>query len=99
MRFNRVSQSARRRLFVGTLAAVGFVAAWVALFRQSADPPEVIGAPPSSGKVEPQPLFEKWPQDRKPDLVLLLSGQNYGFLQKCGCSSPQKKASFSPVSP
>jgi hypothetical protein len=79
---------AARRLLIGFIGAAAFVVAWVALFRQSADPPEVTAAPKT--KVEPQILFDRWPQDRKPDLVLVLTGQNYGYLQKCGCSSPQK---------
>jgi len=31
--------------------------------------------------------FQKWP--RKPDLALVFSGQAIGYLQPCGCSSPQ----------
>jgi hypothetical protein len=30
--------------------------------------------------------FEKW---TRPDVVLVLSGQQYGYLQPCGCSEPQ----------
>jgi hypothetical protein len=82
------SRPAVRRLLAGFLAVSGFVVAWVTLFRQSADPPDLAAAPES--KVEPQRLFEAWPKDRQPDLVLVLSGQMYGYLQKCGCSSPQK---------
>ena len=36
------------------------------------------------------PLFHGWPKDRKPDAVVLLSGQSFGFLQPCGCSRPQQ---------
>ena len=83
------SRPAVRRVLAGLLAATGFVVAWVALFRQDPDPPE-LGAAPEPAKVEKQVLFERWPQDRKPDLVLVLSGQTHGYLQKCGCSNPQK---------
>lgn len=83
------SRPAVRRLLAGCLAATGFVVAWIALFRQDPDPPELAAAP-EPGKVEKQVLFDRWPQDRKPDLVIVLSGQTYGYLQKCGCSSPQK---------
>src|SRR5438046_2464329 len=76
----------RTRILFVALAVICFVVAWVTLFRQSADPPEITAAP----KVEPQVLFEKWPTGRKPDLVLVLSGQMYGYLQKCGCSNPQR---------
>lgn len=37
----------------------------------------------------PAVLFHDWPKDRKPDLVLVLSGQEHGYLQPCGCSRPQ----------
>lgn len=87
MMFNFASR-VRRRLVVSGLAAIAFIAAWIALFRQSADPPEIVAAPP--GKSEPQILFDKWPEGRNPDLVLVLSGQMHGYLQKCGCSNPQK---------
>ena len=78
----------RNRIVFGAVAIACFVVAWVTLFRQSADPPEVIAGP--QGKVPRQLLFDKWPADRKPDLVLILTGQMYGYLQKCGCSHPQK---------
>jgi hypothetical protein len=83
------SRPALRRLVAGVLAAAGFAAAWVTLFRQDPDPPQLAAAP-ESPKVEPQPLFENWPHDRKPDLVIVLTGQMYGYIQKCGCSHPQK---------
>ncbi len=34
----------------------------------------------------PDSLFKGWGQ---PDIALLLSGQTFGYLQPCGCSSPQ----------
>jgi hypothetical protein len=82
------SRPAIRRIAAGVLAVSGFVLAWATLFRQSPDPPQHAAAPET--KVEPQRLFETWPQDRKPDLVLFLTGQMHGYLQKCGCSHPQK---------
>src|SRR5262245_47752847 len=33
--------------------------------------------------------FAAWPKDAKPDAVLIISGQTYGYLQPCGCSRPQ----------
>jgi hypothetical protein len=33
-------------------------------------------------------LFQGW-EDPKPDVVLVLSGEMHGYLQPCGCSSPQ----------
>src|ERR1700736_2067243 len=37
----------------------------------------------------PSRLFYQWPRDHKPDLVLLLSGEQHGFIKFCGCSEPQ----------
>jgi hypothetical protein len=34
-------------------------------------------------------LFRLWPNNRKPDVVLLLTGEVFGYVQPCGCSSPQ----------
>lgn len=50
-------------------------------------------AGPAGGPATPEPqrprLFFGWPRDRKPDLVLVLSGQQHGYVQPCGCSNPQ----------
>lgn len=46
----------------------------------AADPPMFQGPAP----------FSHWPQDRKPEVVLVLSGQTYGYLSPCGCSRPQR---------
>lgn len=53
------------------------------------------GAPNGSGgktaalvKLPPD-LFRLWPKDRQPDLVLVLTGEAYSYLQPCGCSHPQ----------
>ena len=51
---------------------------------QSSDEPPV-----ASGRGEPKAMehmFRGWP---KPDVALLLSGQQHGYLQPCGCSEPQ----------
>jgi Cytochrome c554 and c-prime len=45
--------------------------------------------PALSDKPKQPELFANWPK-QKPDVVLVLSGQMYGYLQKCGCSTPQK---------
>ncbi len=44
---------------------------------------------PGSTKVDGQPMFADWPK-AAPDLVLVVSGQTYGYLQPCGCSRPQQ---------
>ena len=64
-----------RRVLAGLLAVVAFAVAWFTLFRQGPDPPQVTAAP-EPAKVELQPLFEKWPQDRKPDLVIVLGSDH-----------------------
>jgi len=43
---------------------------------------------PKPGTVGGIPLFAGWPKDA-PDLVIVLSGQTFGYLQPCGCSRPQ----------
>lgn len=48
-------------------------------------------APPDK---EPADLFQTWPGtqkpgDRKPDLLLFLTGQMHGYILPCGCSRPQ----------
>ncbi len=43
---------------------------------------------PKPGTVGGIPLFAGWPK-AAPDLVIVLSGQTYGYLQPCGCSRPQ----------
>ncbi len=48
--------------------------------------PQPGGGP---GDKPPSRLFHDWPQNRKPLFVLLLSGQQYGYLQPCGCSPIQ----------
>lgn len=50
-----------------------------------ADPPPAAKEPTVGGI----PLFAGWPKNVKPDAVLVLSGQTYGYLQPCGCSRPQ----------
>src|SRR6476646_1360002 len=84
----RLARRSAVRLGAGALAAAAFAAATVYLVRHYAPPDTASAAPPV--KSEPQRLFDAWPKDRNPDLVLILSGQTYGYLQKCGCSSPQK---------
>lgn len=51
----------------------------------TSDDPPVLA--PNSGDGA---LFATWPKGVKPDAVLVLSGQSFGYLQPCGCSRPQK---------
>ncbi len=43
---------------------------------------------PALVKLPPE-LFRLWPKDRQPDLVLMLTGETFSYLQPCGCSHPQ----------
>src|SRR5690242_12636009 len=86
-RMRRIPSPAVRRSAAGVLAASAFAVTCLSFFRPVPEP-ELFAAP--EAKVEAPPLFETWPKDRKPDLVIVLSGQMYGYLQKCGCSHPQK---------
>ncbi|HVK10467.1 MAG TPA: multiheme c-type cytochrome [Gemmataceae bacterium] len=79
------TRAALVRLVLGGLAVAGFTAGSVGLYVRGT-------AAPEPKRVEPQKLFSKWPDpaQRKPELVLVLTGQMHGYLQKCGCSNPQK---------
>jgi hypothetical protein len=47
---------------------------------------ESVAPPPS---VPPATaLFRDWP-NKRPDIVLMLTGEEHGYLQPCGCSRPQ----------
>jgi len=48
---------------------------------------EPIGAAWSYEEVFSNP---NWPKNRKPDFVVVITGQTDGYIQKCGCSDPQK---------
>lgn len=76
------------------LAASGamIALAWgsYALLVSPDDTNEVQAAEPAKAP-PPQVLFELWPQKgaKAPEVALVISGQMYGYLQKCGCSNPQ----------
>ena len=47
--------------------------------------------PSASGQTAPAlpaPFFH-WPKDQKPDAVVVLTGQTWGYLRPCGCSEKQ----------
>lgn len=48
-----------------------------------------VPATPTPTKGDGQELFAGWPKEA-PDLVLVFTGQTYGYLQPCGCSRPQQ---------
>ncbi len=45
--------------------------------------------PLSATRLRPVDYFASWPPGRKPDAVLVITGQTFGYLQPCGCSRPQ----------
>jgi hypothetical protein len=65
---------------VGT--ATGFLLGPRLLQSESRDAPAT-----QKPQVAAPPLFRNWPQ---PDVALVLSGEEHGYLQPCGCSDPQK---------
>jgi hypothetical protein len=50
--------------------------------------PGNAGAPKSSLKMPPR-FFRGWDKPRPPDFVLVLTGQQHGYVLPCGCSRPQ----------
>ena len=79
------SSAPARRLALLGLACALFACAATSF----ADPPPVPPGPPKETLVGGQPVFAAWPKEQKPDAVLILTGQTFGFLQPCGCSRPQ----------
>ncbi|VTS01220.1 multiheme c-type cytochrome [Tuwongella immobilis] len=64
-------------------------AAPVAPAALSGESPYAKSVDANAGPTALAKLFSTWPQDQQPELVLVLSGQMYGYLQPCGCSRPQ----------
>lgn len=75
------TSSLRLFAFLGLGAVLAALASGTA-----ADPPQ---PKPKETLVGGRPLFADWPKGQKPDAVLVLSGQTFGYLQPCGCSRPQ----------
>ena len=84
---------------LGVLATLGVAAAAAGFFVYStsqkppAEPTSPVAKVPDGGgkperKVDGAPLFAGWPK-AKPDLVVVVSGQMFGYLSPCGCSRPQ----------
>src|SRR5581483_823155 len=62
-----------------------------ACLRRGPEDAPAAGGGAAAYAVGPMPadLFRDWPAGRKPDVVLVLSGQQHSYLKFCGCSSPQ----------
>src|SRR5258708_803960 len=79
-------QAATVLLIVASLSATGFLMS--CLLRTPETSPGG-GTNPNNGKSSGLPafLFHDWPKN--PELVLVLTGERHGYVQPCGCSSPQ----------
>jgi hypothetical protein len=83
----RYGRRAAGLLAVGLLAVGLVYAATSGFCRWRGDGKTPPGGEPT---VDGEKLFATWPPNVKPDAVLVLSGQTFGFLQPCGCTRPQK---------
>jgi len=75
-------------LVVGASVTAGHLIGCMGRVPEDAAPPP---SPPStvySSKPLPPYLFRGWP-DRKPDLALVITGQQHSYLKFCGCSEKQ----------
>src|SRR5262245_49088555 len=68
-------------------AAVGCLA--VACAPQATPATALVQPPASANKPITVPLFNRWPENQKPDLAIVLTGETNGYLKFCGCSVPQ----------
>ncbi len=73
-------------LVLVSLSATGFL---MLRWLREADASPPAGAVAQSPAPPPTRLFYDWPKDVKPELVVLLTGEQHGYLQPCGCTSPQ----------
>src|SRR5215204_2199964 len=71
------------------LAGAALTAGWLSAKADNAPLAGGSGGPAPSAKPIPDELFKGWPAGRKPDLAIVLTGQQHGYLKFCGCSSPQ----------
>lgn len=70
------------------IVVAAVLAGW-SVSQPPARPVDAERAPPTGSPQKAEPvLFAGWPET-KPAVVLVLSGQMYGYLQPCGCSRPQ----------
>jgi len=74
-------------VFTCLAAATGFW--WTSRQTQVPVPSDPPKATVPGGKSYGETAFATWPK-QDPDLVLVFTGQTYGYLQPCGCSSPQQ---------
>lgn len=84
--------AARAALVTLALAGVGVATGFWVMKRGEGDTPAGPKPEPGAkpGTVGGVPLFTGWPQQQRPDVAVVLTGQTYGYLSPCGCSRPQK---------
>jgi 2',3'-cyclic-nucleotide 2'-phosphodiesterase (5'-nucleotidase family) len=56
--------------------------------KEKDDTPKQRSEQPGDFKAFVAKHFANWPADRKPDVVLVLSGEQHGYVQPCGCTRP-----------
>jgi hypothetical protein len=76
------------QLSVLALAVVSAIGA-AKLARQLRAPTGPTPAPAASARKMPSRFFRGWDKPTRPDFVLVLSGQQHGYVLPCGCSRPQ----------
>lgn len=82
-------------LMLTALITVGAAGGLAALFGCWQSAPQTKDAPRSTAllslcsKPLPETLFRGWPAGKKPDVVLVLTGEQHSYLKFCGCSPIQ----------
>src|SRR5262245_15741109 len=77
-----VSRKLNVRLMIFAAGLAVTIAACAAGTKPSDEPKSL------SSKPLPATLFQNWPQ-KTPDVAILLTGEQHGYLKFCGCSQPQ----------
>jgi hypothetical protein len=86
MQFDRTQEGPRVMSRRAKLLAAGVAAAAaIALAACFAKRPATV-EPTGDNAKSKEKLFRDWP---KPDLIVMISGQQHGYLDPCGCSAPQ----------
>jgi hypothetical protein len=78
-------------MLLGICAAVTtgyFLAKPRAQDKDKNDNPKLESGQPADFKDFVAKHFANWPAGRKPDVVLVLSGEQHGYIQPCGCTKP-----------
>jgi hypothetical protein len=86
----RAGEIVNKLLLVSLLVGLGVLG--VLVYRVLRQPGFAVSAQveqPAKPPTKTIPLFNRWPTDRQPDVVLVLTGQQYGYNKPCGCSEPQ----------